>query len=1224
MKQKYLHFKFWKIAMLVGLFCSTVAFGQPVLMHSYTFDDSTATDVVSGADGTVVGGNMSDGAYIAENDGYIDLPATDIAINTYSAITFEAYIRHSEDAPRNAMLYYFGGSINNYGAYGTFLTPNHWRNDGGTLAGISTVDEASPWNTESYVVEADNPITLGGQHTLVTIINSTDITLYIDGELTGSTDLATMGNSIAALLNDYAWIGRGGYTVDPKWVGAIDMFNIYEGELDATTIYNNYVDFMGTDYFDNTLSSITTNTSTISPDFDPTVENYVINVDYGITSLTLDAVTTVFDASLTMADGLGNPIVDGVVDFTDIGIDVTIEVTAVNGVDKKTYQVAINVNPGTESANLSSIDLSTGVILNDFHPDTLGYTAILPYGTTSVDVTANKAWSGASVTGDGTIDLSQGSDTITISVTSEDGNTTKDYELILYVSEFGPGNLYSFVHESSGLVITEGENTYLQLLPALKDSVNQLFMAEDGSAANQYFLKSGNNRYITLDDNTLYDLHVSDTKTTDLDSCQFIVTEFEPGRFRIESVIKKDLDGRYMGSSSDNVYGGVYSDKDTNNTLAIWNITKPENVTPLYDTYLSDLTLDVGSLHPDFDIFITDYNAVLPVGTTTLNVSATPHDAASSVLAGTGAIDVSDGMGTITVTVAGSDNSYTQDYTIHYVVNTPLTLKHSYTFEDGTAQDQEGSAHGIVHGGEIYQGAYIASVNGDYISFPADEIAINTYPSITLEVYLVSEMTTANSSNSMVTYFGKTNGDFGNDYYFTSLKSRAAISCENPSTPWSSEDGVSSTSVLDDGTEHHIVSVLNYDSLTFYLDGVYAGAVQVSDANMIVNLDNSLAYLCKSGYVADNTWLGQVLEYNIYSGEMDEQTIAIRYANFPLDDSTSDATLSDLMIDSVTIAGFASHTLNYVVEYPTGTTTVPKVTATAKYEAIGATAVVTDATTIPDTATVVVTAQDLNTVTYNIIFKFEPTSDAKLTDLLVDGSQIEGFDTDVTEYVHYLPAGTTTVPTVDAVAVSGATFVITNAEGIPGTTTIEVTAEDGTTIDTYSILFTFEGYDDATLSDLTVDGTTIDGFDPANISYIYQVATGTTLVPTVAATANAASSTVVITPATGLPGTTSILVTAGDSSTTKTYRVVFDFIGPVEDIGENTVNVYPTVFNENFMIVSTEAVDAVTVLDITGKVVYQHIGDNRTQKVSVTNAGMYFVKVESNGSTSIYKVFKTN
>ena len=84
---------------------------------------------------------------------------------------------------------------------------------------------------------------------------------------------------------------------------------------------------------------------------------------------------------------------------------------------------------------------------------------------------------------------------------------------------------------------------------------------------------------------------------------------------------------------------------------------------------------------------------------------------------------------------------------------------------------------------------------------------------------------------------------------------------------------------------------------------------------------------------------------------------------------------------------------------------------------------------------------------------------------------------------------------------------------------------------------------DATLSDLKVDGTTISGFDANTTSYNYTIAAGVTTIPTVSATATNTNAQVAITQATSVTGQASVVVTAQDNSTTKTYTVQFSQSG---------------------------------------------------------------------------------
>jgi len=82
----------------------------------------------------------------------------------------------------------------------------------------------------------------------------------------------------------------------------------------------------------------------------------------------------------------------------------------------------------------------------------------------------------------------------------------------------------------------------------------------------------------------------------------------------------------------------------------------------------------------------------------------------------------------------------------------------------------------------------------------------------------------------------------------------------------------------------------------------------------------------------------------------------------------SDATLSDLKVDGVTIAGFNSGLINYNIDLPSGTTVYPQITSATTTDAAAST-VITQATSLPGSATVVVTSQNATvTKTYTVHF----------------------------------------------------------------------------------------------------------------------------------------------------------------------------------------------------------------------------------------------------------------
>ena len=93
--------------------------------------------------------------------------------------------------------------------------------------------------------------------------------------------------------------------------------------------------------------------------------------------------------------------------------------------------------------------------------------------------------------------------------------------------------------------------------------------------------------------------------------------------------------------------------------------------------------------------------------------------------------------------------------------------------------------------------------------------------------------------------------------------------------------------------------------------------------------------------------------------------------------------------------------------------------------------------------------------------------------------------------------------------------------------------------------------DDTSLSDLTQDGATIAGFTEIKTTYDIFLAEGTTVVPTIAATPNNPSATAVITAATSIPGTTTIIITAEDGTTTNNVSINFSIPAPGQEFLTN-------------------------------------------------------------------------
>ncbi len=93
----------------------------------------------------------------------------------------------------------------------------------------------------------------------------------------------------------------------------------------------------------------------------------------------------------------------------------------------------------------------------------------------------------------------------------------------------------------------------------------------------------------------------------------------------------------------------------------------------------------------------------------------------------------------------------------------------------------------------------------------------------------------------------------------------------------------------------------------------------------------------------------------------------------------------------------------------------------------------------------------------NLYFWKNPGSagtDATLSDLKVDGTTVPGFLPGKLNYYVELPFGTTIVPVVSATTTDpNAGFVVNDAAFLPGNTEVVVTAADGITMQTYTVLF---------------------------------------------------------------------------------------------------------------------------------------------------------------------------
>jgi len=160
--------------------------------------------------------------------------------------------------------------------------------------------------------------------------------------------------------------------------------------------------------------------------------------------------------------------------------------------------------------------------------------------------------------------------------------------------------------------------------------------------------------------------------------------------------------------------------------------------------------------------------------------------------------------------------------------------------------------------------------------------------------------------------------------------------------------------------------------------------------------------------------------------------------------------------------------------------------------------------------------------------------------------------------------------------------------------------------------------DDATLSDLLVDGVTVAGFSPTAYDYDVELPAGTTVVPTVTAVTNDVNASHIVTDAASLPGTTDIVVTAEDDTTVLTYSVNFTIASENEpttaapvptEPEENVISLFSNVYS-NVTVDTWSAVwDQADVTDV------QVAGDDVKLYTNLNYAGIEFTSQTIDGSS---------
>ncbi|MBV8388274.1 MAG: cadherin-like beta sandwich domain-containing protein [Mucilaginibacter sp.] len=854
-----------------------------------------------------------------------------------------------------------------------------------------------------------------------------------------------------------------------------------------------------------TLSNLTLSSGALTPGFASGTTSYTASVSNTTTSITVTPTTS--DANETVRVN-GSAVTSGTASSPislNVGTNtITTVVTAQDGTTTDTYTVVVT-RAASSVATLSNLTISVGTLAPAFSSGTTSYAANVSNATTSIRVTPTAADVNSTITVNGTavtsgsasgpIALSVGTNVISVVVTAQDGTTTDTYTISV---SRAPSSIVTL----SNLTISSGT-----LTPVFNSSTLS---------------------YVASVNNSITSVTVIPTTT---DVTETVKVNGVP-------VISGTPSGPILLNVGPNVVNILVTAQDGSTTT--YSITVTRGPSP--DATLSNLTISSGTLVPVFLSSITGYTAAVPNATTAITVTPTANNANATITVNgvpvtsgnaSGAIGLNVGANTITTVVAAQDGTTTNTYTI-VVTRAPsssATLSNlvlssgvlNPAFASGTTNytaSVSNATNSITITPTVSDATATVTVNGTAVT---SGIASGPIPLI-VGPNLITVVVTAQD------------GITKNTYLVTVTRAQSSIATLSNLTISS---GIL-TPAFASGTTTYTANVTNATtSITV------TPTSTVPTATVMVN-GSPVASGTSSGAIPLVVGPNTITVVVTAQDGVTSSTYTITVTRAP----SSIATLSNLTLSSGSLTPtFASGTINYTASVANAITSIavtPTTTdATATVKVNGFTVISGNASGAinlsvgANTITTVVTAQDGTTTdTYTVIVNRAPSSIATLSNLtLSSGSLAPVFASSTTSYTTGVSNATTSItvtPTVTdptaTVTVNGKAVISGSASGAislaigPNTVTVVVTAQDGTTKDTYTVVVTRTASSTATLSNLTISsGTLAPNFNTSVTSYAVSVPNAVGSV-TVTPTATDANATITVNGATVASGSPSGLI----------------------------------------------------------------------------------------------------
>jgi formylmethanofuran dehydrogenase subunit D len=976
------------------------------------------------------------------------------------------------------------------------------------------------------------------------------------------------------------------------------------------------------------LGSLTLSTGTLTPVFAPATLSYTAGVGNSVTSLTVTP--TVADATATMTVNGAAAVSGSAVPVSlNVGANtVTIVVTAQDGTTQLSYVITITRAPSS-NADLDSLTLSTGTLTPVFAPATLSYTASAGNSVTSLAVKPTVADATATITVNGApaasgfaapVSLNVGANTVTIVVTAQDGTTQKSYVITITRAPSSNADLGSLTVSAGTLTPAFAPATLnytvgvgnsiasLGVTPTVADATATVTVngaaAPNGSAATVP-LNVGANTVtvvVTAQDGTTQTSYVititrAPSSNADLGSLTLstgtLTPVFAPATLSYtvgvgNSVTSLTVTPTVADATATMTVNGAaaVSGSAVPVSLNVGANTVPIVVTaqdgstqtsyvititraPSSNADLGSLTLSTGTLTPVFAPATLNYTVGVGNSVTSLTVTPTVADAtASMTVNGTAAVSgnvatvlLNVGANTVTIVVTAQDGTTQQSYVITITrapssnadldsltlstgtltpVFAPATL--SYTVGVGN------SVTSLAMTPTVADATATMTVNGAAAaSGSAATVPLNVGANTVTIVVTAQDGTTQTSYVITITRAPSSNADLGG----LTVSAGTLTPAFAPAT-------------------------LNYTVGVGNSIASLGVTPTVADATATVTVNGAAAASGSAATVPLNVGANTVTVVVTAQDGTTQTSYVITITRAP----SSNADLGSLTLSTGTLTPvFAPATLNYTVGVGNSianlgvTPTVADATATMTVNgaaAVSGSAVPVSLNVGANTVTVVVTAQDGTTQqSYVITITRAPSSNADLGSLtLSTGTLTPVFAPATLSYTLGVGNSVTSLTVTPTVADATASMTVNGDAAVSGIAvpvsltvgdnpvTIVVTAQDGTTQQSYVITITRAPSSNADLDSLTVSsGSLTPAFDPATLSYTVDLpypASSIQVTPFVAdptATVKVdgtvtASGSAATAPLSVGPNTVTILVTAQDGTTEKTYTVTVNRTAP--------------------------------------------------------------------------------